>query len=78
MEKAQLVIGIALGSFTILGLGAGLIRHFVKYYLSELKPDGNGGHNLRGRIEHIEVKQERMDAKIDKIYEILLETRLAR
>ena len=78
MEEAQLVIGIALGSFTILGLGAGLIRHFVKYYLSELKPDGNGGHNLRGRIDHIEVKQERMDAKIDKIYEILLETRLAR
>jgi hypothetical protein len=78
MEEAQLVVGIALGSFTILGLGAGLIRHFVKYYLSELKPDGNGGHNLRGRIDHIEVRQERMDAKIDKIYEILLETRLAK
>jgi hypothetical protein len=78
MEKAQLVVGIALGGFTILGLWAGLIRHFVKYYLSELKPDGNGGHNLRGRIDHIEAKQERMDAKIDKIYEILLETRLAR
>lgn len=78
MEKAQLVVGIALGSFTILGLGAGLIRHFVKFYLSELKPDGNGGHNLRGRIDHMEVRQERMDAKIDKIYEILLETRLAR
>ncbi len=78
METAQLAVGIALGSFTILGLGAGLIRHFVKFYLSELKPDGNGGHNLRGRIEHIEVRQERMDAKIDKIYEILLETRLAK
>jgi hypothetical protein len=78
MEKAQLAVGIALGGFTILGLGAGLIRHLVKFYLSELKPDGNGGHNLRGRIDHIEAKQERMDAKIDKIYEILLETRLAR
>lgn len=77
MEEAQLVIGIALGSFSILGLGAGLIRHYVKYYLSELKPDGNGGHNLRGRIDHIEAKQERMDAKIDKIYEILLQTRLS-
>jgi hypothetical protein len=77
MEEAQLVIGIALGSFTILGLGAGLIRHFVRYYLSELKPDGNGGHNLRGRIDHIEAKQERMDVKIDKIYEILLQTRLS-
>lgn len=78
MDKVQLLLGIALGSCTLLGLGAGLIRHFVKYYLSELKPDGNGGHNLRGRIDHIEVRQERMDAKIDKIYEILLETRLAR
>jgi hypothetical protein len=78
METAQLAVGIALGSFTILGLGAGLIRHFVKFYLSELKPDGNGGHNLRGRIDHIEVRQERMDMKIDKIYEILLETRLAK
>lgn len=77
METAQLVIGIALGSFTILGLGAGLIRHFVKFYLSELKPDSNGGHNLRGRIDHIEARQERMDTKIDRIYEILLETRLS-
>lgn len=54
MERAQLAVGIALGSFTILGLGAGLIRHLVKAYLNELKPDGNGGHNLAGRVERIE------------------------
>ena len=54
MERAQLVIGIALGSATILGLGAGLVRHLVKFYLSELKHDGNGGHNLAGRVERIE------------------------
>jgi hypothetical protein len=78
MEQAQLLIGITLGGLTILGLGAGLIRHFVKFYLSELKPDGNGGHNLRGRIDHMETRVERMDQKIDKIYEILLETRLAK
>ena len=71
MEKAQLIVGIALGSFTILGLGAGLIRHFVKYYLSELKPDGNGGHNLRGRVDRIEVK-------VDRIYELLIENKLSR
>jgi hypothetical protein len=78
MEGAQLIIGIAVGSCTILGLGAGLVRHLVKYYLSELRPDGNGGHNLRGRIDHMETRVERMDSKIDKIYEILLETRLAK
>ena len=71
MEQAQLIVGIALSSFTILGLWAGLIRKMVKYYLSELKPDGNGGHNLAGRVERIE-------QRVDKIYEILLEDRLAR
>ena len=71
MERAQLVVGIAVGSFTILGLGAGLIRHMVKYYLSELKPDGNGGHNLAGRVDRIE-------KQVDAIYEILIQDRLAR
>ena len=69
MERAQLVVGLALGSLTILGLGAGLVRHLVKFYLSELKHDGNGGHNLAGRVERIE-------NQVDKIYEILLEARL--
>ncbi len=71
MERAQLLIGIALGVITILGLGAGLIRHLVKYYLSELRPDGNGGHNLAGRVDRIE-------KRVDKIYEMLLEDRLVR
>jgi len=71
VERAQLLIGIALGVTTILGLGAGLIRHFVKYYLSELKDDGNGGHNLAGRVERIE-------QRVDRIYELMLEDRLAK
>ena len=71
MERAQLLIGIALGVITILGLGAGLVRHLVKFYLSELRPDGNGGHNLAGRVDRIE-------KQVDRIYEILIEDRLAR
>jgi hypothetical protein len=71
MERAQFLIGIALGVITILGLGAGLVRHLVKFYLSELKQDGNGGHNLAGRVERIE-------QRVDRIYEILLEDRLAK
>jgi hypothetical protein len=71
MERAQLVVGLALGSLTILGLGAGLVRHLVKFYLSELRPDGNGGHNLAGRVDRIE-------KRVDKIYEMLLEDRLKR
>jgi len=71
METAQLVIGVTLGGCAILGLLAGLLRKTVKYYLSELKPDGNGGHNLHGRVERIE-------ARVDRIYELLLEDKLSK
>jgi hypothetical protein len=41
------------------------VRWLVKHYLSELKPDGNGGHNLEGRVARIE-------EKIDTLYQILI------
>lgn len=41
-----------------------VLRWMTKHYLSELKPDGNGGHNLEGRIARIE-------KQIDSIYNIL-------
>jgi hypothetical protein len=71
MSQAQSFIALALGIAALGGIMAGLVRHLVKYYLAELKPDGNGGHNLRGRVDRIE-------QRVDKIYEMLLEDRLAK
>ena len=71
MSQAQAYIAVALGIATLSGLMAGLVNHLVKYYLSELRQDGNGGHNLVGRVERIE-------ARVDRIYEMLLEDRLAK
>jgi hypothetical protein len=71
MSQAQAYVAMALGIATLGGLMAGLVRHLVKYYLSELRDDGNGGHNLKGRVERIELR-------VDKIYELLLEERLAK
>ncbi len=65
MTAAQSLLAITIGICTLMGFAAGLVRHLVKYYLSELRQDGNGGHNLRGRVDRIE-------AKVDSIYEILL------
>ena len=65
MTAAQSLIAIAIGICTLMGFAAGLVRHLVKYYLSELRVDNNGGHNLRGRVDRIE-------AKLDSVYEILL------
>ena len=71
MSQAQSYIALALGLATLGGIMAGLVRHLVKYYLAELRPDNNGGHNLRGRVDRIE-------ARVDKIYEMMLEDRLAK
>ncbi len=56
-----LVVSIA----TIIGSFIASVRWLVKHYLSELKPDGNGGHNLEGRVARIE-------EKIDTLYQILI------
>ena len=66
MSEAQTVISVILGIISLVGVLFGLIRHLVKHYLSELRPDNNGGHNLRGRVEHIE-------QRVDRIYELLLD-----
>jgi hypothetical protein len=65
MTTAQSLLTLTIAVATILGFAAGLVRHLVKYYLSELRIDNNGGHNLRGRVDRIE-------AKVDSIYEMLL------
>ena len=58
--------GIAVSVATIVASFAGSIRWMVKHYLSELKPDGNGGHNLEGRIT-------RLETRVDDIYKLLVE-----
>ena len=49
----------------IVGSFVGCVGWLVKHYLSELKPDHNGGHNLEGRLVRVE-------ARVDSIYELLL------
>ncbi len=47
---------LAVSTVTIVGSLVASVRWLVKHYLSELKPDNNGQHNLEGRIAKIEVK----------------------
>jgi len=56
--------GLALAVSTLIGSFGLMVRWLVKHYLSELKPDGNGGHNLEGRIT-------RLEARVDQIYLLL-------
>jgi hypothetical protein len=62
---------LAVAVITIVISFTGAIRWLVKHYLSELKPDGNGGHNLEGRISKIEGQISRLETRIDQIYILL-------
>jgi len=68
---AQAWVALILGVLAILSALYSAVRFIVKALLAELIPDGNGGHNLRGRVDRIE-------AQVDKIYELLLEAKLNR
>lgn len=56
---------LAVSTITIVGSLVATVRWLVKHYLSELKPDNNGQHNLEGRISKIEVK-------LDTLYDLLI------
>lgn len=57
--------GLIVSVLSIIGAVSVSIRFMVKHYLSELKPDGNGGHNLEGRVRRVEQRTE-------DIYNLLL------
>ena len=57
-------VGLILAISTLIGSFGLMVRWLVKHYLSELKPDGNGGHNLEGRIT-------RLETRVDQIYLLL-------
>jgi hypothetical protein len=59
------ILALAVSTVTIVGALVASVRWLTKHYLSELKPDNNGRHNLEGRVSRIE-------EKIDTLYEILI------
>lgn len=54
-------MGVAM--VTLLVAFTGVIRHLVKYYLSELKP--NSGSSVKDQVSRLEVR-------VDEIYSLIL------
>jgi hypothetical protein len=55
--------GIAVAITTLIGTLAITVRHLVKYYLSELRP--NGGASLRDSVD-------RLERQVEEIISILI------
>jgi hypothetical protein len=57
--------GLAVAVTTLVGTLAITVRHLVKHFLSELKP--NGGSSLRDSVD-------RLDEKVEFLTELVLQT----
>jgi len=64
-------VGIAVGVCTLVGAFAMSVRHLVKYYLAELKP--NGGSSIKDKIKDIDEKVDKLETRVDEIYRLLVE-----
>jgi hypothetical protein len=57
--------GLAVAATTLVGALALTVRHLVKHFLSELKP--NGGSSLRDSVD-------RLDEKVEFLTELVLQS----
>jgi hypothetical protein len=70
MNLLESIVAVTVGIISILGSLAIVVGHLVKHYFAELKP--NGGSSLKDQVNRLERQHEKLDGKVDKIYEILL------
>lgn len=71
MSMIESIVAITVGIISIVGSLAFAIKWLVKHYFAELKP--NGGSSLKDQVNRLEKQQEKLESKVDKIYEVLIE-----
>lgn len=64
-------VAILVGIMTLTAGFTGAIRWMVKHYLSELKP--NGGGSMRDAVTINSERLNRVEERVDRIYEMLCE-----
>lgn len=68
--------GLAVSLTTLIGALAIGVRHLVKYYLAELKP--NGGTSIKDKIKDIDSKVDKLELRVDEIYALLIKKRVGK
>lgn len=71
MNQLQAITATILAITSIIGACALGVKWLVKHYLYELKP--NGGNSMRDSVNRNSERLERLEDRVDKIYELLCE-----
>lgn len=64
-------VGVTTGIVSLIGAFAISVRHLVKHYLAELKP--NGGSSIKDKVKDIDDKVDKLELRIDDIYKLLID-----
>lgn len=70
MSLLESIVAVTVGIISILGSLAFVINWLVKHYFAELKP--NGGSSLKDQVNRLEKQHEKLESKVDKIYDVLI------
>ena len=73
MLESLLAITVAITTvLTAAGLGVKwLTKHYFDEIKSELKP--NGGSSIKDQVNRLEAQHAKLEAKVDKIYDVIVE-----
>ena len=73
MLESLLAITVAITTvLTAAGLGVKwLTKHYFDEIKAELKP--NGGSSIKDQVNRLEAQHEKLESKVDKIYDAILE-----
>jgi hypothetical protein len=71
IETTATIVGLIIGFSTVVTVAAAGIRWLVKHYLDELKP--NSGSSLKDQVTRLEAQHVKLETKVDKIYDAIVE-----
>lgn len=74
MTLLESIIAISVGITTILSAAAFGVKWLTKHYFDEIKAElkPNSGSSLKDQVSRLEKQHEKLESKVDMIYEAIL------
>jgi hypothetical protein len=78
MTLIESLLGIIIATATIITSSALGVRWLTKHYFDEIKAElkPNGGSSIKDQVNRLEQQHEKLEAKVDKIYDAIIENGL--
>jgi hypothetical protein len=75
LETIAAIVGLIIGFSTVVTVAAAGVRWLVKHYFEEIKSElkPNSGTSLKDQVTRLEAQHVKLESKVDKIYDAIIE-----